>query len=400
MPRHKLTTKGIVGLKPPPFGQVDYWDALTPGFGVRVGHGGRKAFIVLTRIDKRLRRFTLKPAFPYLSLADARRQSEKIIKDAQGGVDPDEAAAKEKRAAQARRRNTFGAVAADFMEDHAKSLRTRDEMQRKINVELLPHWGDRPITSITRADVKVLLREKARLSPIAANRLLALVSKLFAWALDEEIMTASPAMRLARYGEEHERERTLTPEEIRNLWAAFGAIGYPFGHVLKFLLVTGQRRGEVAGMKWSEIDGDGWLLPLARSKSKLGHRVPLSSLAREILDGAPRLGEHVFIARGDNPLQGWSKAKGRADSIAETVAPWRIHDLRRTMATQLRSLGVDRIVVSKVLNHAESGITKVYDRYAADPEKVAAMERWANRLRAIIAGETEDKVVELCRKAP
>ncbi len=399
MPRHKLTDAFLRGSKKIA-GQVDYWDTLTPGFGVRVGYGGRKSFVAMTRIEGRLRRFPLKPAYPVRSLAAAREQAAKIIKDAQRGVDPTAAKAEERRAAIAHRRNTFGAVAADFMLDHAKNLRTREEMQRKINVELLPHWSDRPIVSITRPDVKALLREKARTSPVAANRLLALISKIFTWALDEEIIEASPAVRLPRHCKEQERERWLTADEIRTLWGAFDQLGYPFGEVFKFMLVTGQRRGEVADMKWSEIDRDGWNLPGARAKSSQGHRVPLSSLAREILGSVHRQGEHVFVARGDKPPQGWSKAKARVDALcAEPVAPWRIHDLRRTMATHMRSLGVDRLVVSKVLNHAESGITRVYDRYAADPEKWAAMERWAQRLREIIAGEPDENVVLLNERA-
>ena len=160
-------------------------------------------------------------------------------------------------------------------------------MQRKLDVELLPHWGHRPISSITRAEVKALLREKARQSPIAANRLLALISKIFAWALDEEIVAASPAVRLPRYGEEHQRERTLAAQEVAALWPAFDRLGYPFGHVFKLMLVTGQRRGEVAALCWSEIDGNGWLLPAARAKTKQGHRVPLSSLALEIIAACP-----------------------------------------------------------------------------------------------------------------
>jgi integrase len=147
-------------------------------------------------------------------------------------------------------------------------------------------------------------------------------------------------------------------------------------------------------MKWTEINGDAWLLPGARSKSKQGHRIPLSSLALEILESAPRIGEYVFMSgRGIVPPNGWSGAKNRANSfLAKPIEPWRIHDLRRTMATQMRSLGIDRLVVSKLLNHAESGITKTYDRYAADPEKAAAMERWADRLREIISGKESEKV--------
>jgi integrase len=399
MPRHKLTDAFLRNLKPPATGQVEYWDALTPGFGVRISYGGRKAFQALTRIDGRLQRFTL-GSYPKLTLVEARDQAERIIKDAAKGVSPKDREAEERSKAQAARRNTVASVAEEFMADHAKNLRTREEMQRMVNVDLLPAWGGKPIAGITRADVKALIREKARKAPIAANRLLSLVSKIFTWALDEEIVQASPAVRLKRPGEEQERERSLTDDEIKTLWPVFTSLGYPFGHGLKFLLVTGQRRGEVGGMKWEEIDGEGWNLPGARAKSKQGHRVPLSTLALEILEQCPRIGDYVFMSgRGAEPLEGWDGAKRRADSfLAKPIAPWRIHDLRRTMATQMRSIGIDRLIVSKLLNHAESGITKTYDRYAADPEKAAAMKRWAQRLRQIISGEKLEKVVLLQRR--
>jgi integrase len=378
MPRHKLTDAFIRNVKPPSTGQVEYWDALTPGFGIRVSYGGRKAFQVLTRINGKLHRFGL-GFYPRVSLADARGRAEQLLRDAAKGISPEDRDAEEQREAQAERLNSFRAVAAEFMEDHAKNLRTRDEMQRMIKTDLLPAWGDRPISSITRADIKALLREKAITAPIAANRLLGLISNIFTWALDEEIIGASPAVRLKRPSEEHERERSLSTEEITTLWPAFTAIGYPFGHAMKFLLITGQRRGEVSGMKWCEIDGEGWTLPGSRSKSKQGHRVPLSSLALDVLRESPHVGEYVFSARG-GPIEGWDAAKQR---LAAPIAPWRIHDLRRTFATHLRSLGVDRLVVSKLLNHAEAGVTRIYDRYALDAERTAAMEKWAQRLREI-----------------
>jgi integrase len=395
MPRQKLSDALLKGSRlGSGNGQVDYWDTLTPGFGVRVSYGGRKAFVVMTRIGGRARRFTLRPPYPLLTLGEARKRAEDILKNAQAGLDPT-------AATRVALRNPFAAVAADFMADHAKDLRTRDEMQRKIDKELLPLWGDRPISSITRGEIKALLREKARSGPIAANRLLALISKIFTWAVDEEILDSSPAMRLPRQGVEQERERALTADEIRTLWAAFGKLGYPFGPLFKLLLVTGQRRGEVAAMRWSEIDGDSWLLPGARAKSGSGHRVPLSSLGREILASVPELGKLVFSARGDSPLQGWSKAKARADALCETeIADWRIHDLRRTFATHMRSIGIDRLVVSKLLNHAEAGITRVFDRYSSDPEKAAAMERWANRLREIVENKRVENVVALQRVSP
>jgi hypothetical protein len=256
-----------------------------PGFGVRVGNGGRKAFIVGTRINGKFRRITLKPAFPHLEPAEARSRARKIIADAQGGIGPEVRKKREEK-------GTFGAVTEAFMQDHAKHLRTRADMQRRINVDLAG-WHDRPITSITRADIKERLREKARSAPISANRLGALISKIFGWALSEEIIQSSPAVRLPRYGKETERERHLLPDEIRLAWDAFGQLGYPFGPFLKMLLVTGQRRGEVASMKWNEIGPDGWRIPAERAKSSKGMLVPLSTLAREILDSVPRIGANT-----------------------------------------------------------------------------------------------------------
>ena len=278
-----------------------------------------------------------------------------------------------------------------------KKLRTADELQRMLDRDLLPHWSDLPIASIKRADVKDVIREKSGVAPIAANRLTSLISKIFAWALKEDKIEASPAVGLERNAEA-ERERSLTEDEIRVLWPALTEIGYPFGHALKFLLVTGQRRGEVTDLKWSDIDGDGWKLPGTSAKSGKGHRVPLSTPALEIIGECPRLGPRVFVGHG-GPINGWESAKARAESfLPNPIPPWRIHDLRRTMATMMTSIGVDRIVVSKILNHAEGGVTRIYDRNARDPEKTAAMERWANKLREIIAGDAGDNVVQMQKK--
>ena len=178
--------------------------------------------------------------------------------------------------------------------------------------------------------------------PFRPNEMLALISKVFSWAVDEEIIQASPAIRLPRPGEEKDRERVLRAEEIGRLWPAFAELGYPFGDLYKIMLCTAQRRGEVASMKWSQLGPDGWRLPASSAKTKVGHLVPLSTLARAILEGLPQIGEHVFIARQDAPLQGWSKAKTRIDLIITLDEPWQVEDTRRTAATHMRSLGVDR----------------------------------------------------------
>jgi len=383
MSTQRLTDKMLRGLKPAASGQIDVWDELLLGFGVRVGTTGRKSFFVGTRINGRYKRITLKPPYDLLSLADARVKAKAIMSDAHAGIGPELRKKREEK-------GTFGAVAKSFMQDYAKNHRTRDEMQRIID-RYLAEWHERQISEITRGEIKELLRVKARTAPIMANRIKALVSKIFTWALKEEIIEASPALSLDPPGgseKDRERTRTLSADEIRLVWNSFDKLGYPWGPLFKMLIVTGQRCGEVGGMKWSEIADDGWHVPNERAKSGRGHLIPLSSLAREILDEVPEIGELVFRTR----LGSWSWAKERVDA---KIPHWRLHDLRRTFATQLHSLGVDRLVVSKLLNHAEAGVTKIYDRYAADPEKAAAMERWANRLREIISGSPTDNVVQM-----
>jgi len=382
-----FTDKMIRGLKNPGSGQYDKWEGgKIKAFGIRVGKE-TKTFFVGVRINGKYRRVSIgqydQGGLAGITLAEARNQAYQIVADAHAGIAPE---LRKKREAK----GTFGAVAESFMEDYAKNHRTRDEMQRIINRDLA-EWHDRQISEITRGDIKELLRVKARTAPIMANRVKALISKIFTWALKEEIIEASPALSLdPPGGSEQERTRTLSADEIRLVWNSFDRLGYPWGPLFKMLLVTGQRCGEVGGMKWREIVDDGWHVPNERAKSGKGHLVPLSTLARGILSDVPQIGELVFRA----PLGSWSWAKERVDA---KIPHWRLHDLRRTFATHLRSIGIDRLVVSKLLNQAEAGITKVYDRYAADPEKMAAMERWANRLREMVSGKEPTKVVQMRR---
>ena len=387
--KKKLTDKTLRGLKAESTA-VDYWDEMLPGFGVRVGTTGVKSFFAGVYVNGKYRRITL-GRYDILSLVDARTKAKAIMADAHGGIGPELRKKRDEK-------GTFGAVAQAFMQDYAKDHRTRKEYQRKIDVELAA-WHDRQIADIRRADIKELVRVKARTAPIAANRLLSIISKIFNWAVKEELVESSPAIQIDRPGKETERERSLSAEEIKLVWAALDKLNYPWGPIYKFLLVTGQRRGEVAGMRWSEINGEGWKLPGERAKKGKGHLVPLSSLAREILDGVPQIGELVFRANTDTPLQGFEKATARVKNLTGPMEHWYIHDLRRTFATHMRSLGVDRLVVSKLLNHAEGGVTKIYDRWAADPEKTAAMERWANRLREIISGAPASNVVQMTPKS-
>jgi hypothetical protein len=171
----KLTNRVVKGKKPPAEGYLELWDSNLPGFGLRINFGGKRSFQVMTRVHGELVRHKL-GTYPMMTLAEAHAEARKVFRDAQVGINPKAAKKAAALAAARTRKNTFAAVAADYMADAAKDLRRKDELQRKLDGDLLPEWGGRLIDDITRADVKDLIRRKARTSPIAANRLLALVS--------------------------------------------------------------------------------------------------------------------------------------------------------------------------------------------------------------------------------
>jgi integrase len=246
--------------------------------------------------------------------------------------------------------------------------------------------------------------------PIGANRVLAYLKKFFGWCVDQDILEASPAASVKRPGKENKRDRVLSDAEIRAIWHACGELG-AFGRAFRFMLATGQRRTEAGEIVWSEIDRANrlWTLPRQRAKADRVHEIPLSDLAMSVLDECPKLGDFVFTTLGTRPISGWSKAKTALDRLAldklkeiaiergddapTTFADWRLHDLRRTAATHIAKLGVDRIVISKLLNHAEGGVTGLYDRHSRDPEKRVAMDLWGQRLRAIVDGDGGANVV-------
>ena len=294
------------------------------------------------------------------------------------------------------------------------TLRTGGEVRRAIDRYVMAAWGTRPMSEIRRGDVAGLIRGLRKGAAIGANRILAYLKTFFSWAVDQELIEASPAAAVKRPSKEVKRDRVLTDLEIRGLWLACGELGV-FGRAFKLMLVTGQRRTEVGKMAWREVDRAQkiWTLSRERTKADRAHEVPLSDLALSILEDCPKLGDFVFASgRGAGAICGWSKAKTRLDKLAAgkvwEIAPdpdeatfpeWRLHDLRRTAATHMAKLGVDRVVIAKVLNHAESEVTAVYDRHRYDAEKRRALDLWSQRLAAIVGGTEGGNVVQLATAA-
>ncbi len=288
------------------------------------------------------------------------------------------------------------------MEKHARRKTRRWQgTQQVFDHDVLPRWGTRQIASITRRDVLDLIDTMVeRGSPVMANAVLATVRKMFNWAIERDIVDASPVAGVKPPTKVEQRDRVLDDNEIRDVWSACDGLGHPFGAMFKFLLVTAQRRGEVATMRWSDVDLDNavWTLPRERTKADRAHQVPLPPQAVSILQGLPRFdGDYIFTTRGHRPASGFSKAKTRLDALS-AVSGWRLHDLRRTAASGMARLGTPINVLAKVLNHASSGahggVTAIYNRYGYEVEKRQALEAWSLHLEGLILSGA-DIVVEI-----
>ena len=383
MPRMKLTDRSVQALAPNAKGQIDYFDERMPGFGLRVSPAGRKSWIVLYRFHGTLRRITLGP-YPYVSLADARQKAKSLMSQVVQGVDPAAVKAAEQCA------ETFTELAAEYLERHAKPRkRTWREDERILKRELLPHWGRMKAKDISRRDVRLLVdRLLARGVTVYANRIFALARKVFNFGLQRDIVGVNPCMGLPQPAPEHRRDRVLSEDEIRVLWREFEAERPLVAASFKLRLLTAQRGAEILAMRFDQIDlGSGWwTIPGEVAKNGMAHRVPLSPAVQDMLADVRRLEESdtwVFPnPTHSGPMMTTQKAAERIRT--RTGIEFRQHDLRRTAASHMTGMGIPRLVVAKLLNHVESGVTAIYDRHSYDREKREALDAWAERLLAIV----------------
>jgi integrase len=374
----------------PAYGQprLTYWDFRTTGFGLRVTDGGQKTWVLMYRYQGHQRWYTI-GTYPPLSLADARQIAKDKLADVQKGSDPAAQAVEERKAIEGS--DTFAWLADLYLEKHAREFKKPSsvkEDERNIGKELLPLWGNRKATDITRADVISLIEGiAARPAKIHANRVLALVSKIFNFGIQRDLAQNNPAYKVAKPGMERERERTLNSNEIIAVWGAIEAEPRHFEVMFKLMLLSGQRRSEVRLMAWQEIDlkAGWWTIPSERTKNKKTHRIPLTQEVRALLESmcTDTVGDCVFVGRfGDGPLSSPQKALTRI--VERSGVKFRIHDLRRTLATGLGELGFGRTIIAKVLNHSEPGVTRIYDRHTYDREKLEALTRWERRVLELV----------------
>ena len=427
-----LTAQAVSKMKCTSALPLEVADAQAPGLYLVIYPSGKKSWALrFRRPDRRPAKLVLGSVSTvaddkrdpdpvvggHLTLAAARRLAGALKHQIATGKDPAAEIQSERRTVALSAANTFLAAAVDFITQHAKKKTRRWQGQARLlglresdgdQLELVAkglaaRWRDRPLTEIDTDEVFRLIEEVRHKgvpglerrndapSEPRARAMHSVLSKMFNWLAEKRRVNQNPLSVLKRPSPPKARDRVLDDREIAKLWRAAEQASKPFDAAIMLLVLTGCRLNEVAQMEASELSDDlsMWTIPGARTKNHRAHQVPLSPLARAIIAKTERLDccKFVFSTNGLTPVSGWSKTKARLDAAMEDVAPWRIHDVRRSVATGLRELGFASDLVELVLNHvsgARAGVAGTYDRSVQMPERRAALEAWAKHVQSLV----------------
>jgi integrase len=364
-----------------------YWDAGLPGFGVKVTPKGRKVFLVMYRVagaGSRLRKYTIGP-YGRVTLAMARAQAQKIFAARLDGRDP----AEEKK--QSRRRlvvDRIDDLVETFIRERVSQIRTARRITNLLRRDVIAHWGAKSIHEIKKRDVIDLITEVSQRNAHASYRLLKTLRTFFRWCVGRAVIDFSPAEGVQSNWREVSRDRVLTDQELAAVIPAARKMPWPYGGIVQFLALTGQRREEVAQLKWHEVDAQArtWCMPAERTKNGRAHIIHLSEPAWAVI--SEHLGEpegYVFATSRGKNFQSFKEAKRTLDRLCG-VSGWRLHDLRRTVVSGMARLGVPPHVADKILNHQSgtiSGVAAVYQRHEFLAERKEALDRWGAHVEHI-----------------
>jgi integrase len=423
--RKALTDTFLRSIKSPASGRLEFADSACRGLEFRITKAGKRSWSYRYRapVTGKLSRATIGP-YPTITLADARTQADELRKGVANGENPSESKRRAKREAPGR---TFKALADRYIKECARrpygkrlqAKRSADQDERNLKLHVLPKWRDRDYAAIRRADVIELVEGLiAAGKETLANRIQSLVSGVFSFAVDSDLIDANPCTRLKKRGRERVGDRVLTDPEIRLFWrkAVQKPVSPITGAALQLELLTGARPGEIAGIQRSELeylDQPGkaiWTVPGERTKNKLPHIVPLASGALEIINA--RIAAAAVDRKNDFPLfparnkpeksmtaHALARAMSRlSENLAGTVAgvkSWKAtrptpHDLRRTFRTRLPQIGVPADIRDRLMNHIPSDVgSKHYDRYQYLDEKREALLSWQAALSTILGGQDQ-----------
>lgn len=406
-----LTKKYIESIQPPTNGKrLVVWDTKLSGFGIRVTSKGVASYVVQYRMGGRETRtefVTLGQHGNPLTTDEARRAATELLAKVRLGQNPKlEKKERIQSAAMQQRRDKhleFRNFAESFVENYARArkLKSAEDIAAVFRRDLVPSFAGTSIATLTRGEISLAIRRIGQRSPSAANKAYRMLNVMLNWAVEIEAIEANPMSKLKLPFPEQSRERVLSDSELRLVWKASVELGYPFGHIVRVLILNGQRLREVSGMRWEEIDlqSKTWTIPSRRSKNKRHHIVPLTEAALQLLAeiqaSSPFNSDYVFTTTGRSSPSGFSKAKARLDKQvtqlcsleqAQTPAPWTFHDLRRTFATRCQQLGISMQTIEALINHVGSraGIVGVYQTHNFAPEKRQAIGMWEQELMQIV----------------
>jgi integrase len=414
----KLTQAAINTPLPPGKSEVRIFDEDMPGFGLRIRKGGKRTWIIQFRGagDGKSRTHTL-GRVERMRASVARDLADKRLAQATLGRNPNQ----DKQTARAQGAETFKTIAARFLTKQEQRLKPQSYAQ--VKTHLTDHWSTFDKLSIHMIDRREIAARLGAIAeergPIAANRARANLSAFFAWAMKEGLVDVNPVIATNRQADERARDRVLSDAELVAIWQA--CVDDDYGRIVRLLILTGQRRDEVGGVRRAEIDTKErkWTIPGARTKNSNPHEVPLSDAAVTLFKAAlAREGREERAAIfGDGKsgagFSGWSKAKAAIDARIKKATdeqkpkgkknkterePWRLHDLRRTVATRMADLGVQPHIIEAVLNHIsghKAGVAGFYNRSVYAAEKRQALDLWAAHVEAIVAGNPASNVVAM-----
>ena len=382
----KLTQSMVNSIKLPAGKDDDtIADRDAPGLKLRIRREGARVYLFQRRFAGQNPKILIGDASSW-TLEAARRRAREMAVDMDNGIDP----RAEKAARIEASKTIFEAVMKDYLEARQRHMKPRSLEECKRHLE--KHWAPfhkLPVAGIERATVAGRLRELVKASgPVAADRARSTLRAMFAWAIGEGLCDNNPVVGTNKASNDQERERALSDLEVAKVWKS--APDNDYGAIVKLCILTGARKGEIANMRWSEIDRKARVLKLPGARTKNGREfiVPLSASAMRIIDDiGERDGRDLLFGSGEGGYSGWSHSKLALDQIAELKEAWTLHDLRRTVRTGLGRLGVAPHICEAVLNHLPAKLIRTYDKNKYEVEKKQALDRWAAHVEAIIAGK-------------
>jgi integrase len=395
--RVKLTDAVVKSLSLGSASDAFYWDTELRGFGLRlrrlIDGTSQRTWTVQYRVGggRSRRAYIGQPgSAEVLSTKQARDKAKLLLGKVALGDDPQ---AEDRRAKD---RHRFDAVVAEYLAERAGELRPRSLAASSAYLTGPAYFRPlfaQPLDQIKRGDVSSCITSIKRNSgPVSAARARSALQAFFRWAMEMGHAEQNPVIGALAVKVNAPRERVLSDAELAAIWNAAG--DDDFGRVVRLLILTAARRNEIGGMAWSELDRERgtWTLPASRSKNKREHTLPLPEAAWQIVDAVPQIAgrDQLFGSRSKSGMNGWNEVKRALDArLGDGVAPWMLHDLRRTTATRLADLGVQPHVIEAILNHHSghrSGVAGIYNRSSYQREVTAALALWADHVRALVEG--------------